>query len=85
MIIEAAFHLHNLCIDARESSIVTYGNFDPQTYRPTNMEDLAPLGDNVTLKSKQHAVHQAILQKIKLDGQKWPCYNIIRKSSNTVG
>ncbi len=77
LIIEAAFHLHNFCIDARESSILNHGNCDPQTFSPTYMEYLDPLSDNITLK--------AILQKIKTDGQKRPRYNIIRNSINTVG
>lgn len=85
LIIEAAFRLLNFCIDARESFIVTHGNCDPQTFRPTYMAYLDPLGDSITLKSKRHTVHQAILQKIKLDGRKRPCYNIFRNSSNTVG
>jgi hypothetical protein len=40
------------------------------------MEYLDPLGVNATLSSKRHAVHHAILQNIKLDGQRRSHYNI---------
>jgi hypothetical protein len=70
LIIEAAFHLQKFCIDMHDSSIVGIGNFDPETFCPSYVEYLDPLGNNATLKSKRHAVHQAILQKIKSDGQR---------------
>jgi hypothetical protein len=86
LIIEAAFCLHNCCIGSRESSIIVVGNCDPTTLTPTYMEYLDPLGDNPTLKSEWHAVHQALLQKIKSDGREWPCYSIVHNSLNvTVG
>jgi hypothetical protein len=65
LIIDAAFRVHNFCIDSRESSIISLGHCDPTTFTPTYMEYLDPLGDNTTLKSKWHAVRQALLQKIK--------------------
>ncbi len=68
LIIEAAFHLHNFCIDVCDCSIVGTGNSHPETFCSSYMEYLDPLGDNATLKSKRRAVRQAILQKSKSDG-----------------
>jgi hypothetical protein len=68
LFIEAAFCLCNFCIESWESSIISFGPCDPTTFTPAYMEYLDPLGDNPTLKSKRHTVHQALLQKIKSDG-----------------
>jgi hypothetical protein len=44
-----------------DCSIVGIGSADPETFCLSYMEFLDPLGYNPTLKSKCHAVHQAIL------------------------
>jgi hypothetical protein len=82
LIIEAAFLLHNFCIDMRDAVVVGIRDCDPETCCPSYMEYLDPLGDDATLKSKYHAVHQAILQKIKSDGRRRPTYNIIRNHNS---
>jgi hypothetical protein len=51
LIIEAAFHLHNFCIDMWDNSIGSIENCDPETFCPSYMEYLDPLGDNAILKS----------------------------------
>ena len=38
LINEAAFRLHNFCIDSRESSIISLGHCDITTFTPTYME-----------------------------------------------
>ena len=44
------------------------------------MEYLDPLSTLDNVKSKRHAVRQAILEKVKLDGRRRPRYNIVRNS-----
>jgi hypothetical protein len=51
-----------------DNFIASIENCDPEMFCPSYMEYLDPLGDSATLKSRRHAVRQAILQKIKSDG-----------------
>ncbi len=65
LFIEAAFHLHNFCIDEHDYSVIDIGSCDPDTFRPNYTEYLDPLGvGDIHFKSRCHAVHGALLQKI---------------------
>jgi hypothetical protein len=48
LISEAAFHLHNFCVDMHDCSIVGIGNCDTEMFRPSYMEYLDPLCDKAT-------------------------------------
>jgi hypothetical protein len=63
-----------------ESTIISVANCDPEAFCPRYMAYLDPLGTLDNLKSKRHAARQAILEKVKSDGQRRPCYNIVRNS-----
>ena len=80
LIIEATFRLHNFCINMGESTIISDANCDPESFCPSYMEYLDALGILDNVKSKRHAVRQAILEKVKSDGRRRPRYNIVRNS-----
>jgi hypothetical protein len=77
LVIEAAFCLHNFCIDERELTVLHFGSCDPSAFTPNYEEYLDPLGgEDDTPKRKRHAVHEVIVQKITADGHRRPRYNI---------
>ncbi len=81
LVIEAAFHLHNYCIDKNEYAAMVVRTCDPEKFTPSYVEHLDPLGDNPEgSKRKRHAVHEALVDKIRSDGRVRPRYNIIRNS-----
>lgn len=84
MVIEAAFRLHNYCIDMRDTSVLQLDKCDPEAFRVNFIEHLDPLGDTISVKAKRHAFRQAILQQIKSDSRKQPHYNVIRISLNVT-
>ena len=51
-----------------ESTIISNANCDPEAFCPSYMGYLDPLGTLDNVKSKRHAVCQAILEKVKSDG-----------------
>lgn len=68
----------------RDTSVLKLGNCDPETFKAIFIEHLDPLGEAVSAKAKHHAVHEAILQQIKSNGRKRPCYNVICNSLNVT-
>ena len=64
LVIEAAFCLHNYCIDMRDTSVLQLDNCDPQAFKANFIEHLDPLDDAVSVRAKCHAVREAILQQI---------------------
>ncbi len=85
LVVEAAFRLHNFCIDEREFTVLHFGNCDPSAFTPNYEEYLDPLGDAVNArKRKRHAVREALLQMITADGRKRPRYNIKCNTINII-
>jgi hypothetical protein len=69
LIIEAAFCLHNYCINNNECAAMIIATCDPESFVPSYVEHLDPLGDAVEgSKKRRHAVREALVDLIKSDG-----------------
>jgi hypothetical protein len=54
---------------------------NPESFVPSYVEHLDPLGDDVEgSKKRRHAVREALVDLIKSDGRVRPHYNVIRNS-----
>jgi hypothetical protein len=70
LVIEAAFHLHNYCMDKNEYAAMVVRTCDPENFTPRYVEHLDPLGDNPEGSNrKRHVVREALVDKIRSDGQ----------------
>ena len=60
---------------------MTINTADPESFTPSYVEHLDPLGDPVEGGTKrQHRVREALVDKIRSDGRVRPRHNIIRNS-----
>jgi hypothetical protein len=73
LIIEAAFRLHNYYINENEYAAMTINTADPESFTPSYVEHLDPLGDPVEGGTKRrHRVREALVDKIRSDGRGRP-------------
>ena len=78
-IIEAAFRLHNFCIDEGDIKVDAVSNRDPEQHVPAYEEYLtAPSTDGRAHQNGWHVVREAIRQQLAADGRKRPRYNVER-------
>ena len=74
IIIEAAFRLHNFCINNNECADMISAPCNPESFAPSYVEHLDPLEDAVEGSKKR------LVDLIKSDGRVRPRHNIIRNS-----
>jgi hypothetical protein len=69
IIIEAAFRLHNFCINNNECADMISAPCNPESFAPSYVEHLDPLEDAVEgSKKRRHAVREALVDLITSDG-----------------
>ena len=79
---QAAFRLHNFCIDERDTVVPVLNNFDPDQYHPNYEVYMADDEENQQGAKKRNLVREAITAQLQSDGRKRPRYNLDRNKRN---
>jgi hypothetical protein len=81
LVIEAAFCLHNYCIEHNDTVVGKLRMSYPETFVPSYVQHLDNLGDSVErTRRKWHAVREALVDMNSSDGRVQSQYNIIRNT-----